>query len=183
MTAIALVFIDPFVFIMSGSQGHAFLIFHVIDHWSHHMAVGASINRLTIIEDMESYDFDPSVLKSRTDEFVVKHSQLMAKLQTMLTAQLAAEEMQAKQAEYERLKENERLKAENEARLIREHKIAEDAKAEDAKANEKEKEVELVKVDADIEKEAELPKEGGDDVEKEGGDDDKPKLEDDKKEE
>ena len=84
----------------------------------------------TIIEDMESYDFDPSVLKSRTDEFVVKHSQLMAKLQTMLTAQLAAEEMQAKQAEYERLKENERLKAENEARLIREHKIAEDAKAE-----------------------------------------------------
>jgi hypothetical protein len=94
-------------------------------------AIGQSSSVIeTIIEDMESYDFDPAVLKSRTDEFVKKHGELMAKLQAMLDAQLASEKMQAQQEEFEAMKEKERLEAEAKERAIREAKIAEDARIE-----------------------------------------------------
>lgn len=84
----------------------------------------------TIIDDMETYEFHPDVLRSRTDEFVKKHSDLMTKLQTMLVAQLASEKMQEQQAEFEAMKESQRLQVESEERAKRDAEIAKQATAE-----------------------------------------------------
>ena len=83
-----------------------------------------------IIDDMESWEFHPDVLRSRTDEFVKKHSELMGKLQQMLNAQVASEELESKRAEVE---EKERLQHEADQRAVRikrEIEIAEQAKLE-----------------------------------------------------
>lgn len=84
----------------------------------------------TIIDDMESYEFHPDVLRSRTDEFVKNHIELMAKLHSMLEGQVALEKMQAQQAEFEAMKEAQRVQAESEERAKRDAEIAETARIE-----------------------------------------------------
>lgn len=91
----------------------------------------------TIIDDMESYEFHPDVLRSRTDEFVKNHIELMAKLNSMLEGQVVLEKMQAQQAEFEAMKEAQRVQLENEARAKRDAEIAEDARIEANKRHEK----------------------------------------------
>jgi hypothetical protein len=83
-----------------------------------------------IIDDVACYDFNPEVFQERTDEAVKKHAELMGKLQHMLAAQVASEELEARRAEIE---EKERLQAESDQRAIRikrENEIAEQATIE-----------------------------------------------------
>jgi hypothetical protein len=83
-----------------------------------------------IIDDVACYDFKPEVFQERTDEAVKKHAELMGKLQHMLAAQVASEELEARRAEVE---EKERLQAEADQRAIRikrENEIAEQATIE-----------------------------------------------------
>ncbi|MFT6910432.1 MAG: hypothetical protein ACJAS1_007161 [Oleiphilaceae bacterium] len=83
-----------------------------------------------IIDDVACYDFNPEVFQERTDEAVKKHAELMGKLQHMLAAQVASEELEARRAEVE---EKERLQAEADQRAIRikrENEIAEQATIE-----------------------------------------------------
>jgi hypothetical protein len=83
-----------------------------------------------IIDDVGCYDFNPDVFQERTNEAVTKHAELMGKLQHMLAAQVASEELEARRAEVE---EKERLQAEADQRAIRikrETEIAEQANAD-----------------------------------------------------
>jgi hypothetical protein len=83
-----------------------------------------------IIDDVACYDFNPEVFQERTDEAVTKHAELMGKLQHMLAAQVASEELESRRAEVE---EKERLQAEADQRAIRikrENEIAEQATIE-----------------------------------------------------
>jgi len=83
-----------------------------------------------ILDDVACYDFNPEVFQERTEEAVKKHAELMGKLQHMLSAQVASEELEARRAEVE---EKERLQNEANERAIRikrETEIAEQAKAE-----------------------------------------------------
>jgi hypothetical protein len=83
-----------------------------------------------IIDDVACYDFNPEVFQERTDEAVKKHAELMGKLQHMLAAQVASEELEARRAEVE---EKERLQVEADQRAVRikrETEIAEQAKSE-----------------------------------------------------
>jgi hypothetical protein len=83
-----------------------------------------------IIDDVGCYDFNPDVFQERTNEAVKKHAELMGKLQHMLAAQVASEELEARRAEVE---EKERLQAEADQRAIRikrETEIAEQANAD-----------------------------------------------------
>jgi hypothetical protein len=83
-----------------------------------------------IIDDVACYDFSPEVFQERTEEAVKKHAELMGKLQHMLAAQVASEELETRRAEIE---EKERLQVEANQRAIRikrESEIAEQAKAE-----------------------------------------------------
>jgi hypothetical protein len=83
-----------------------------------------------IIDDVGCYDFNPDVFQERTNEAVTKHAELMGKLQHMLSAQVASEELEARRAEIE---EKERLQAEADQRAIRikrENEIAEQATIE-----------------------------------------------------
>lgn len=83
-----------------------------------------------IIDDVGCYDFNPDIFQERTNEAVTKHAELMGKLQHMLSAQVASEELEARRAEVE---EKERLqnKADERAvRIKRENEIAEQATIE-----------------------------------------------------
>ena len=83
-----------------------------------------------IIDDVACYDFSPEVFQERTTEAVTKHSELMGKLQHMLSAQTASEELESKRAEVE---EKERLQQEADQRAVRikrETEIAEQARSE-----------------------------------------------------
>ena len=53
MAAITLILGYPIVFVMPGSKGHAFRIFHIVYHGFHHMATGARFNRFAVVEDVE----------------------------------------------------------------------------------------------------------------------------------
>ena len=83
-----------------------------------------------IIDDMETYEFDPEVLKSRSQEFTEKHCDLMKKLHVMLAAQVAAEKAQEQQEEFEAMKEAQRLRVESEERVRLDAEIAIKATAE-----------------------------------------------------
>ena len=83
-----------------------------------------------IIDDVACYDFSPEIFQERTTEAVTKHAELMGKLQHMLSAQSASEELEARRAEVEG---KERLQYEADQRAIRikrETEISEQAKAE-----------------------------------------------------
>jgi colicin import membrane protein len=83
-----------------------------------------------IIDDVACYDFSPEIFQERTTEAVTKHAELMGKLQHMLSAQSASEELESKRAEVE---EKERLQYEADqraTRIKRETEIAEQAKSE-----------------------------------------------------
>jgi hypothetical protein len=83
-----------------------------------------------IIDDVACYDFNTEVFQERTEEAVKKHAELMGKLQHMLSAQVASEELEARRAEVE---EKERLQAEADQRAIRikrENEIAQQATIE-----------------------------------------------------
>ena len=86
-----------------------------------------------IIDDVACYDFSPEIFQERTTEAVTKHAELMGKLQHMLSAQTASEELESKRAEVE---EKERLQHEADQKVIRikrETEIAEQATLESEK--------------------------------------------------
>tara|TARA_R110000772_G_scaffold267206_1_gene390708 strand:- start:80 stop:1087 length:1008 start_codon:yes stop_codon:yes gene_type:complete len=86
-----------------------------------------------IIDDVACYDFRPEIFQKRTTEAVTKHAELMGKLQHMLSAQTASEELESKRAEVE---EKERLQHEADQKVIRikrETEIAEQATLESEK--------------------------------------------------
>lgn len=84
----------------------------------------------SIMEDIGSWDFDPAVFQDRIDEAVKKHSDLMQKLQGMHKAQLAAEDLERRQAEIEAKEKSQREEQERQERAAREAEIAEQARKE-----------------------------------------------------
>ena len=86
----------------------------------------------SIIEELESFDFNRNIFQERTDEAVKEHSELMVKLQRMKEAEEANEEMQRRSDEIER-KEREIAEAEEKARVAEERKLIEEEAAAKAK--------------------------------------------------
>lgn len=86
----------------------------------------------SVIDELADFDFNPDVFQERTDDAVKKHADLMQKLDGMLKAQQASEELQRRAEEIER-KEREQAEAEEAERLrIEREKYAQEA-AEKAK--------------------------------------------------
>lgn len=94
-------------------------------------AIGqSSIVIETIIEDLRDFDFDPGVFQDRTEQAVKQHAELMQKLEGMLKAQQAAEDLQRRQEEIEAKERQQREEAERIEREKREAEIREQARIE-----------------------------------------------------